>query len=189
MNPVAGFGPQGGRVVMSRSVVDWTRRKLHEAEGYLELNLPKHALRILEGRTEWPGLQFEACLIKGEALRRLDRFRDAIGPLEISASLRPSDSRVALALGWCYKRTNRLAQAIDTLDQARRHHPEDPLLHYNLACYWSLAGNLGKALHELHEALHLEPQLRNMIADEPDFQQLRGNPEFDRLTMGPAPHT
>ena len=58
-------------------------------------------------------MQFEANFLKGEALRCLDRYREALKPLEIAASLRPSDTRVALALGWCYKRTNRLAQAID----------------------------------------------------------------------------
>ena len=174
---------------MSGSIGDRIRRRLHEAEGYLELELPKHALQILDSRSDWPGLQFEACLIKGEALRRLERFREAIGPLEISASLRPSDSRVALALGWCYKRTNRLAQAIDILDRVRRHHPENALLRYNLACYWSLAGNPDRAISELQSALDLEPELRNMIADEPDFLHLRGKPEFDRLIMGPAPLT
>jgi tetratricopeptide (TPR) repeat protein len=174
---------------MSRTIGDRIRRKLHEAEGYLEIDLPNHSLQILESLSDWPGLQFEACLIKGEALRRLERFREAIAPLEISASLRPDDSRVALALGWCYKRTNRLAQAIDMLDRARRHHPDHGLLRYNLACYWSLAGNLERALDELNSALDLEPDLRNKIADEPDFQRLRGTPEFDRLIMGPAPLT
>ncbi len=75
---------------MSGSIDDRVRKQLHEAEGYLELDLPRHSLHILESRTEWPGLQFEACLIEGEALRRLNRFREAIGPLETAASLRPA---------------------------------------------------------------------------------------------------
>lgn len=166
---------------MSRTTGDRIRRKLHQAEGYLELDLPGHSLEILDSGTEWPGLQFEACLIKGEALRRLDRHRDAIQPLEIAANLRPGDSRVALALGWCYKRTNRLAQAIDALDRARTHDPENALLHYNLACYWSLAGQADRALDALNTAIELEGELKRLIADEPDFQRLRGNPDFDRL--------
>jgi tetratricopeptide (TPR) repeat protein len=172
---------------MSRTSGDRIRKKLHEAEGYLELDLPGHALEILDATAEWPGYQFEGCLIKGEALRRLDRHREAIQPLEIAAGLRPSDSRVALALGWCYKRTNRLAQAIDALDRARRHDPDNALLHYNLACYWSLAGQASKALNELNAALELEADLKKLIAEEPDFQKLRGNPEFDRLVMRSTP--
>ena len=172
---------------MSLNPGDPIRRKLHEAEGYLELDLPSHALRILQSRNEWSGQHFEACLIKGEALRRLDRLRDAISPLETAARLRPGDSRVALALAWCYKRTNRLAQAIDALDRSRREHPENALLHYNLACYWSLAGQPSRALIELNIALDLEPELRSLIADESDFGNLRGNSDFERLALGSAP--
>jgi len=58
------------------------------------------------------------------------------------------------------------------------------LLHYNLACYWSLVGNHGKALSELRAALDLQPDLRNLLADEQDFHVLRGTPEFERLAMG-----
>jgi tetratricopeptide (TPR) repeat protein len=75
-------------------------------------------------------------------LRSLKRYREALKPLEVAAALRPAEIRVAIALGWCYKRTHRLAQAIDALERACRHNPDAPgLLHYNLACYWSLAGN------------------------------------------------
>ena len=91
---------------------------------------------------------------------------------------------MAIALGWCYKRTHRCA-AIDALERAERL-PEDSLLHYNLACYWSLAGTR-QGLDELSVALELGPELRNLIAEESDFDQLRGNPEFEKLTLGPAP--
>ena len=173
---------------MSRIIRDRIKRQLDEAEGYLMLNLPQRALAILERRADWATMQFEASFLMGEALRSLERYREALKPLEVAAALRPAEVGVAIALGWCYKRTHRLAQAIDALERAGRHNPDDPgLLHYNLACYWSLAGNATKALDELAVALDLEPDLRNLIADESDFDQLRGNPEFERLTVGPAP--
>jgi tetratricopeptide (TPR) repeat protein len=172
---------------MSRIIRDRIKRQLDEAEGFLMLDLPGRALEILERRSDWATMQFEASFLTGEALRSLERYREALKPLEVAAGLRPQDVGVAIALGWCYKRTHRLAQAIDALERAERHNPEEPLLHYNLACYWSLAGNASKALDELAEALELEPELRNLIPDESDFDQLRGNPEFERLTVGPAP--
>ncbi len=95
-----------------------------------------------------------------------------------------------LALGWCYKRTNRLAQAIDSLERALREHADEALLHYNLACYWSLAGNTARRRSRaLGRALELDPDLRTLVADEPDFNQLRGNPEFERLVLGREPLT
>jgi tetratricopeptide (TPR) repeat protein len=174
---------------MSSKSSDQIRKQLDEAEGYLLLDLPRRALQILDSRSTWSEMQFEANVLKGEALQSLKHYREALRPLEVAAALRPSDTRVALALGWCYKRTNRLAQAIDSLDRALRDHPDQPLLHYNLACYWSLAGNGSKALDELARALDLEPELRSLIADESDFDRLRGMPEFERLVLGRAPQT
>ncbi len=172
---------------MSRIIRDRIKRQLDEAEGFLMLNLPERALAILERRSDWATMQFEASLLGGEALRSLGRYREALKPLEVAAKLRPGDVAVAIALGWCYKRTHRLAQAIDALERAARHHPDHGLLHYNLACYWSLAGNTTKALDELAVALELDSDLRALIPDESDFDPLRGNPDFERLTVGPAP--
>src|SRR6516162_6070241 len=62
-------GPWGVRSAMSTIVRDRVRKQLHEAEGYLMLELPRHALAILESRPDWFGMQFEACFLKGEALR------------------------------------------------------------------------------------------------------------------------
>jgi tetratricopeptide (TPR) repeat protein len=176
----------GDHVEMSRVSDDQIRKQLDEAEGYLMLGLPERSLQILESRPDWLNMQFEASFLKGEALRNLKHYREALRPLEIAAGLRPTDTRVALALGWCYKRTNRLAQAIDSLERALREHPDNALLHYNLACYWSLAGNSPKALDELALALEFDSELRALIANESDFQQLRGNPAFERL-LGHAP--
>jgi tetratricopeptide (TPR) repeat protein len=180
-------GLLGDRSVSNRTGVDRTQRLLGEAEGYLWLDLPEHALRILDHRSDWGSMQFEACVLKGDALRHMGRYREALKPLEIAANLRPTNMQVALSLGWCYKRTNRLAQAIDLLQGALRKHPEEPLLHYNLSCYWSLAGDSSKALDELARALELEPDLRASIAVETDFDQIRGNPEFERIAYGSAP--
>jgi tetratricopeptide (TPR) repeat protein len=183
-----GLSPSGGGDVEDDGLTyDRIKRQLGEAEGYLMLNLPGKALQILEGRSDWATMQFEASLLTGEALRVLDRYRDALKPLELAASLHPGDISAAIALGWCYKRTHRLAQAIDALGRAVAHNPEVALLHYNLSCYWSLAGNSAKSLDELAAALDLDPDLRTLIPNESDFDALRGNPDFERLTVGPSP--
>ena len=167
---------------------DRIKRQLGEAEGYLMLGMPQKALAILEARDDWATMQFEAALLTGEALRTTGRHREALKPLEVAASLRPGDVGVAIALGWCYKRTQRLAQAIDALSRAVRHKPNEPLLHFNLACYWSLASNPAKAVQALAVALQLDPDLRGSVASELDFDPLRGNPDFERITASyPAP--
>lgn len=156
-------------------------RRLLEAEGFLELGLPAKALDVLRSRAEWATVQFEACFLSGEALRQLGRYREALEALEVAARLRPADPRVAIAQGWCYKRTHRLAQAIDALERVLRATPDDGLLRYNLACYWSLAGDPARCIGELAAALKLAPRLRLLIPDEPDFEAVRGLPAFARL--------
>ena len=56
------------------------------------------------------------------------------------------------------------------------------MLHYNLACYWSLARNRTLALRYLSRALEIDGNFRDLIADEPDFNPLRHDPEFVALT-------
>jgi tetratricopeptide (TPR) repeat protein len=161
--------------------IDRMMRQLEAARGYLVLNLPTRALEILDSRDDWATMQFEASHLTGETYRVLGRYRDALKPLEIAAALRPGDVEVAVALGWCYKRTHRLAQAIDSLARALRENPREAILHYNAACYWTLANNPAKALESLAQALEIDPEFRSMIADEPDFDAIRSNPEFTRL--------
>ena len=172
---------------MAEIGADRILRKLDEAEGYLMLDLPHQALEILRSRDDWATMKFEANLLTGEALRALDRFREALGPLEIAASLRPGDLGVAMALGWCYKRTQRLAQAIDALERAAIENPDEALLHYNLACYWSLAADPAKAVRSLAEAFDLNPELRDQIHTESDFDSIRDSAEFGRLVAGKEP--
>lgn len=159
-------------------------RRLSQAEGYLMLDLPERALEILRARPDWATMRFEASFLTGEALRQLGRFREAIEPLEQAAALRAGHVGVAIALGWCYKRTHKLAQAIDALDRAANVEPDEPLLHYNLACYWSLAGNEARALAALAAAVELDPSLLARLEAEPDFDTIRGHPEFHRIAQG-----
>lgn len=170
---------------MAGLMLDPIVRRLREAEGFLELGMPSHALEILQSRPDWATMQFEASYLTGEALRELGRYREALDSLEVAAKLRPNHLLVAIAQGWCYKRTHRLAQAIDALTRARQAHPDEPLLSYNLACYWSLAGDRDRCLRDLATALKAEPSLRSLIAEETDFDSVRDDPAFRRLAEPP----
>jgi tetratricopeptide (TPR) repeat protein len=155
-----------------------------EAEGYLELGLPQHALQAL-GRLGNPaGFGVEALYLWGEGLRAMRRHFEALLPLERAARLAPDDIRIRLALGWCYKRTGRLDLAIDSLERALLSRPREALLHYNLACYLSLAGRKRRALGRLSQAMALDPLYRKMAEEEADFEPIRSDPEF--LAMVPS---
>lgn len=120
--------------------------------------------------------------LKGEALRSLGRYREALTPLGQSALAAPYNVHVWLAIGWCRKRSGRLDLAIEALKRAVEIEPGEALHHYNLACYLSLAGKKKPALTHLGRALKIDFQFRALVDDEPDFDPLRADPDFLALT-------
>jgi tetratricopeptide (TPR) repeat protein len=152
-----------------------------EAEGYLELNMPRQALQSLDRLGDPATFDAASLYLWGEALRALDRFLEALVPLERAVKMAPDDVAVRVALGWCYKRTNRLDLAIETLEQVLIVKPDEAILRYNLACYLSLAGHKRRALRHLSQALAMDPLYREMVETESDFDPLRGDPEFQAL--------
>jgi tetratricopeptide (TPR) repeat protein len=119
-----------------------------------------------------------ALYLKGLAFRAMERYRDASVPLEEAAELDPDDIHVWLALGWCYKRSGQLTQAIEALNRALAVDPGQAIIHYNLACYWSLAGSVEVAVEHLATALEIDPRYQRLVASEHDFDSIRNHPAF-----------
>ena len=159
------------------------RRTRREAEGYLELGLPAHALQSLERHQRLVLSDARGCYLQGEALRELRHYRAAIAPLHRSLELIPDDIHVWMALAWCYKRVGHVEAAINALERAIDVEPGNAILHYNLACYWSLAHNPRIALRYLANALDIDGNFRDFVHDEPDFDPLRHDPAFQNMTM------
>jgi Flp pilus assembly protein TadD len=158
------------------------RQKLQQqAEGYLELGMPRHALETLGRLGDLASLDGYSLYLSGEALRSMERYFEALMPLERAAKTAPENIHIRLALGWCYKRTGRLDLAIDALEQALLARPDEPLLRYNLACYLSLAGQKRRAIRYLSQAMTLDPTYRRLAETESDFDSLRADPRFQSL--------
>lgn len=167
-----------------------TERLLLAAEGYLELEMPEQALRILEtvpeeGQDEYA---FTFHSYSAQAYRNLQRYPEAIPHLLSARAERPDTVGIYLDLGWCYKRTNQIDDAIESLIEAERvcrlaqDQASMPIVLYNLSCYFSIAGNKPKMLRYLKLALHLEPKYRDSIPDEPDFDPFREDKDFLSVT-------
>ena len=112
----------------------------------------------------------------------LEQYGEAIAPLTAAKEAEPENIHILLTLGWCYKRIDRIDAAIQALEDALAVCPDEAIIHYNLACYWSLAENVPLALVYLSQSFDLDPKYRDIVAEEPDFDQLREHPEFVTLT-------
>jgi len=153
-----------------------------EAEGYLERGLPQYALKALSRLGDPNQFGVSTLYLWGEALRALERYEEAVPPLRRVSEAEPETIHVWLALGWCYKRTGHLELAISALESALQADPNEPLLHYNLACYQSLAGDKNASLGHLAQALAMDSHYRTLIDEESDFDSLRNDPEFQAIT-------
>lgn len=161
-------------------------RALRAAEGYLQLDLPASALRELAETPVPDKLQFGVAVLRGEAYRQQEQYPAALREFEIALGLNSLEIPVLLSLAWCCKRTQQLPRAIAVTRQALRLAPQRALISYNLACYLSLAGERDEALEYLTRALKLDSSFRNLIPDESDFDPLRHDADFLRLTtFGP----
>jgi len=160
------------------------RRQLivRQAEGYLELGMPRHALDTLCRWRDAESQSGRALYLRGESLRMLERYNEALIWFDRAAELLPEDIHLCLAQGWCHKRTGQIHLAIESLCRARAIDPGDPLVHYNLACYWSLARNKRLALEHLARALEKNAHFREHAHEESDFDFVRDDPRFQSLT-------
>lgn len=170
---------------------------LREAEGYLELITvcadrwppapelrDRIAQRVFDTLARLEGGSYRRAhvlYLQGQALRAVERYREAVAPLRESLQLDPENISTLISLAWCYKRMSRIDLAIEALEEALEIEPTSGLVHYNLACYWSLAGKAKMAAAFLGKALDLDPNYRDCVADEPDFDNVRLHPEFQAL--------
>lgn len=171
---------------------------LREAAGYLDLvthhadpwipspeirdRMAQRALDVLDRLGTRHGSRARVLFLRGQALLTMERYGDALAPLNAAAECDPDDVRIWLALGWCYKRTGRLDLAIQSLEEALATDPDRAIVHYNLACYWSLANNPKLSVAYLSSAFELDDDYRDHVHDEDDFDTIRCHPDFMALT-------
>lgn len=153
-------------------------RRLEAARGYLALDMPHQALRELRAIREAGDGMFDWHSLRGEALRQLAEFDEALAEFRRAAEAAPGDIGVLLGMAWCYKRTDRLSNAIEAMHRAYDAAPKEPVVLYNLACYYALDDNKVDALSWLGRALRLDAGLTRLIPEESDFDSLRHDDDF-----------
>ncbi|HAN99695.1 MAG TPA: hypothetical protein DCQ98_20730 [Planctomycetaceae bacterium] len=170
---------------------------MRQAEGYLELclagdewggattavrdRLVDRGLECLEELEPKPSIRAHLFRLRGQLLRVAERFDMAVDVLRQAVAAAPGDLSLYVSLGWCYKRLNRLDLAIEILEQATDFEDKTGIIHYNLACYWALAGHVTVSIRHLAQAFEIDAELRDLVANESDFDPIREHPDFQSL--------
>jgi non-specific serine/threonine protein kinase len=131
---------------------------------------------------------YEAVLLSAQMLDSLDRGDEAAAArrrgvqlVETRLKLRPDDTR-ALYFGANAKvAIGDVERGLEWAARARQVGPEEPMLLYNLACIYSLAGDLDRALECLEACLDGGFSRREWIAGDSNLDALRQHPGYPPL--------
>jgi tetratricopeptide (TPR) repeat protein len=84
-------------------------------------------------------------------------------------------------LGDHYTQRGRITEGLKVDERLARLEPQNPLVFYNLACSYSLAGEFDRAAAALDKAMQLGYRDFDWLAKDPDLKKLRAQPAFDEL--------
>lgn len=74
----------------------------------------------------------------------------------------------------------RYADALETVRAGLQQHPDHPGLHYNYACFATLAGDTGdETFRHLRRSVELLPRFREQARRDDDFAAIREDPRFE----------
>lgn len=196
-----------GAMTMSKNLPEITQRARHtmllrQASGYVELaellvhpeqltpasaiQLLRRAVSLLDELPVTERDREDALLLRAEALRAMGQFDEALPIFQQVSSQHPHSVPGWLGLGWCLKRLNRLPEAIVALTQGVLANGDEPVLAYNLSCYYSLSGNVLAAIEFLTKAISSDDRFRALTTVEPDFDPIREDPRFVAVIEQPV---
>jgi len=95
----------------------------------------------------------------------------------------PSDLEVLRLLADDYTKAGRWQEGLDADLELARLHPDDPLVHYNLACSYSLLERLKESARTLTRAIHLGYREWTWLQKDPDLKNLRKSGEFAPISI------
>jgi predicted Zn-dependent protease len=101
-----------------------------------------------------------------------------LGFLGAALESRPCDRDLLSELGEILTRQGRVEEGLEVDLKLARLYPEDPTVHYNLACSLALTGQAERAIKSLRKAILKGFSDFGLLAKDPDIESLREHPEF-----------
>ncbi len=154
------------------------KRHLNAAEGYLMLEMPEQALRELSCISAAENNSETYYCLLGQAQQLAKQFNEALETYRSAYAIDSKNLTTLMGMAWCYKRTDQLSLAISIMEEAYRYHADEPIVLFNLSCYFALAGDKTNALSWLGRSLRMESALIKLIPEESDFDSLRSDKDF-----------
>lgn len=105
------------------------------------------------------------------------RWDDLLPVARDLVALQPDDPHGWIHLAQALRELGRIREAKAVLLRAEPQHTECAVIHYNLACYDSLLGNIKHARRRLALACEISPEWRTIALCDPDLRALNASAE------------
>lgn len=142
------------------------------AEGYIELGMYLDADAELEQLDATFRHLPEVLAARVEIYTGLKKWEHLQTVAARLAAHDPSEAQWSISLAYATRRTQSIEAAKAILLKAVERHPNEAILHYNLACYECQLGDLEVAKARLAHAFKIHPQCRLMALDDADLAPL-----------------
>lgn len=151
-----------------------TRRHLQYASGFLELDMFRDAARELQAITRAEQNSPKVLSIRINLHMQARQWKRVITVSRQLVKAEPGDDKGWVSWAFALRELNRIEEAKQVLLKALPAHGQTcDVLHYNLACYECLLGNLPEAKRYLATAARKDKHWKESALDDPDLKALR----------------
>lgn len=149
------------------------RWHLSHARGYLELDMLAEAAAELAALPDERQFEPEILALRITLYQKQQHWPELRTASAELARQRPQDAGAWIIWAYATRRADSLEAAEKILIDAKRLHPKDATIAFNLGCYRCQQGDLQAARVLVDEAIALDAQFRELAATDPDLIPLR----------------
>ena len=131
---------------------------------------------------------YQAAFFAAQSLAAMGRedeakgaYRRALQIVRDHLELTPDDPRAATMRAVSLCRLGQLEEGLEWAERAVAIDPDDAGVRYNVACLYSLEGQIDKAIGCLEGAIQVGFGNKAWMENDPDLDPLRGDPRFQKL--------
>jgi predicted Zn-dependent protease len=147
-------------------------KKIQSAQGYSELGMYDDALAELDAIEPAVRERPEILELRVLILMHAKRWNKALAASRRLAEERPDATVGFVHTAFCLHELGRSAEAKAVLLSGPPKMLDEPVFHYNLACYECVLGNLDSARTHLETSIALDKKFREFAKIDPDLKAL-----------------
>jgi TolB-like protein/Tfp pilus assembly protein PilF len=158
------------------------RMKVHEGELERALRLFERAARVRPEDFQSVLLQAQLYISLNQKDKAIEVTREGLDKVRAVLELNPDDNRALNMGAFALLRLGHNEEAKEWMSSSMRNAPMDSIIQYNGACFFSLAGDVERALDCLENCLIMVGNInREWLLHDSDMDNIRSHPRYEKI--------